>query len=188
MPLVNSYHSDQQMGDAMKQNLQQIKKAKSGDAEAFALLYSEIYTDLYRFALYALKNRADAEDAVSETVMDAFTSIHKLRRETSFQAWIFQILSTKCKRRFQEKKEMGEALPEELTDSGNLSGIAEHMDLCNCFFKLKDEERLIISMHIFAGYTSQEIAALLHLNANTVRSKESRALKKLSEWLSEQKG
>lgn len=48
-------------------------------------------------------------------------------------------------------------------------------------FELADEERLIISMHQFAGYTSREIAAILHMNENTVRSKESRALKK---WVS----
>ena len=79
----------------MYQNLQQIKKAKSGDAEAFADLYRSIYADLYRFALYTLKNPTDAEDAVSETVMDAFTSIHKLRSVASFKTWIFQILSIK---------------------------------------------------------------------------------------------
>ena len=56
----------------MNQDLQQIKKAKSGDTGAFAELYRTIYADLYRFALYTLKNPADAEDAVSETVMDAF--------------------------------------------------------------------------------------------------------------------
>ena len=53
------------------------------------------------------------------------------------------------------------------------------------FFRLKNEERLIISMHVFAGYTSREIAGILHMNANTVRSKESRALKKLLEQLSD---
>lgn len=88
------------MGESYNQYLQQIKKAKSGDTEAFAELYRSIYADLYRFALYTLKNPADAEDAVSETVMDAFTSIRKLRSETAFKAWIFKILSVKCKQRF----------------------------------------------------------------------------------------
>ena len=77
----------------MNQNLQQIKQAKSGDTDAFANLYRIYYTDLYRFALYTLKNPADAEDAVSETVIDAFASIRKLRLEASFKAWIFKILS-----------------------------------------------------------------------------------------------
>lgn len=52
-------------------------------------------------------------------------------------------------------------------------------------FELSDEERLIIGMHQFAGYTGREIAEILHMNENTVRSKESRGLKKLAqkmEW------
>ena len=35
-------------------------------------------------------------------------------------------------------------------------------------------------MHVFGGYTSREIAAILHMNANTVRTRESRALKKMA--------
>ena len=42
---------------------------------------------------------------------------------------------------------------------------------------------MIIAMHVFAGYTSREIAKQLHMNENTVRSKESRALKKMRDKL-----
>ncbi len=171
----------------MIQNLQQIKKAKSGDVDAFAALYSEIYLDLYRFALYSLRSPADAEDAVSETVIDAFTSIQKLRSEESFKAWIFKILSAKCKRRMRFIQPLLDEFSETIPDENSSENLAELIDVRNYFFQLKDEERLIISMHIFAGYTSQEIAKILHLNPNTVRSKESRALKKLSVQLSDHK-
>lgn len=164
----------------MKQNLQQIKKAKSGDRDAFAELYSSIYLDLYRFALYTLKNPADAEDVVSETVMDAFVSIRRLRSADSFKAWIFKILSTKCKRRFKQIQIQAVELPADLSAEDDLTHFDEKMDIRHYFYLLEDEERLIISMHIFAGYTSKEIAGILHMNANTIRSKESRALKKLA--------
>lgn len=169
----------------MNQNLQQIKMAKSGDADAFAELYRGIYLDLYRFALYTLRSPADAEDAVSETVMDAFTSIQKLRSEESFKAWIFKILSAKCKRRMKYLQPFPDEFSEKISFEDSSENLAELIDVRNYFFQLKDEERLIISMHIFAGYTSQEIAKILHLNPNTVRSKESRALKKLSKQLSD---
>ena len=51
------------------------------------------------------------------------------------------------------------------------------------FYRLDEEERLIISMHVFAGYTSKEIGRILHRNDNTIRSRESRALKKMEQWL-----
>ena len=49
-----------------------VEKARQRDAGAFAALYTQIYQDLYKFALYTLKNSHDAEDVVSDTVTDAF--------------------------------------------------------------------------------------------------------------------
>jgi RNA polymerase sigma factor (sigma-70 family) len=52
-------------------------------------------------------------------------------------------------------------------------------DVREAFFALKEEERMILCMHIFFGYKTREIAAQLSMNENTVRSRESRALQKL---------
>ncbi|MDD6615504.1 MAG: sigma-70 family RNA polymerase sigma factor, partial [Lachnospiraceae bacterium] len=52
------------------------------------------------------------------------------------------------------------------------------------FSQLSREERLILSMNPFAGYSSQEIGDVLGMNPNTVRSRQSRALKKMQEKLS----
>lgn len=76
-----------------------VKKAKYGDTEAFAKLYEKVYKKMYQFALYTLRSEEDAEDVVSETVMDAFASIKSLKKDELFSAWIFQILSNKCKKR-----------------------------------------------------------------------------------------
>ena len=59
----------------MNTKLQLVRRAKKGDAEAFADLYREIYQNLYRFALYMLGNPADAEDVVSDAVTDAWMTI-----------------------------------------------------------------------------------------------------------------
>lgn len=167
----------------MKFNLMDIKKAKQGDAAAFANLYRQVYEDLYRFALYTLKNKADAEDVVSETVMDAFATIKKLQKEESFKSWIFRILYNKCKDKLREYTKKTVELPEEYVEKSSTEKVEEGAVMRALFYELSEEERLIISMHLFAGYTSKEIGTLLHMNENTVRSKESRALKKLGEMV-----
>ena len=48
-----------------------IRRAKRGDVKAFSELYSRIYVELYKFALYTLKHPQEAEDAVSDTVKAA---------------------------------------------------------------------------------------------------------------------
>ena len=59
----------------------------------------------------------------------------------------------------------------------------ENLQIRQAFSRLTNEERLIISMHLFGGYTSKETARILHLKDATVRSKESRALQKMRTWL-----
>jgi RNA polymerase sigma-70 factor (ECF subfamily) len=167
----------------MEGTLDLIKKAKQGDAEAFAGLYGEIYENLYKFALYTLRNTADAEDAVSETVADAFASIGKLRKEESFRSWMFCILSNKCKDKLREYGRKTEELSEKLAAPQEQISLAEKLQVQKYFFKLAEGERMVVAMHVFGGYTSREIAQILHMNENTVRSKESRALKKLAGWL-----
>lgn len=164
----------------MENYLQQVKKAKNGDTKAFAWLYQQIYPDMYRFALYTLRDKEDAEDAVSEAVADAFAAILKLRSEEAFKSWMFKILSNKCKNKLKEYANKTLELPEDIEEKASGQQVEEAALVRKIFFELGEEERLIISMHLFAGYTSREMAELLHINENTIRSKESRALKKLA--------
>lgn len=157
-------------------------QARNGDAHAFAQLYALIYKDMYRFALYTLGHSQDAEDAVSETVMDAFAAIHSLREPEAFPAWIFRILTAKCKRRMRQYVNRTEELSDSLC--GREQDMTERLDVRRAFETLPQEDRLILSMNLFAGYSSQEIGELLGMNPNTVRSRQSRALKKIEALLS----
>lgn len=159
-----------------------VRQAKTGSAHAFALLYKEIYQDLYRFALYTLGHPQDAEDAVSEAVTDAFSQIRSLKEAAAFKSWMFRILTAKCRRKLKlyvnKTAQLEDIIPMEERDWN------EDLDVRKAFFSLSEEERLILSMNLFAGYTSQEIGNLLKLPPGTVRSKQSRALRKMAQQLS----
>lgn len=161
----------------MEVRLELVERAKAADASAFAELYQSVYQDLYRFAFYTLRHPQDAEDVVSETVMDAFRGIGRLREAEAFRGWIFRILSNKCKRRLKAYTKKTVPLDETIPDVP--PDMEEGYDTRRAFSELSDEERLILSMSLFGGYTSAEIGKFLHRNENTVRSKQSRALKKL---------
>ena len=64
-----------------------------------------------------------------------------------------------------------------------LADAAELLQVRMLFWELQPLDRMIIAMHLFAGYTGREIAGLLHMNENTVRSRESRALKNMRDKL-----
>lgn len=167
----------------MNMTTELIRQAQQGDTHAFAALYESVYKDLYRFAVYTLHHTQDAEDAVSETVLDAFARIHTIREAASFKSWIFRILTAKCSRKIRQYINAPSGLDESL--SGPDDDLCEQTDIQRALASLADEDRLIISMNIFAGYSSQEISDLLNMNPNTVRSRQSRALKKLGTMLAD---
>lgn len=162
--------------------------AKNGNTESFCKLYELYYKEMYRFAYYMLGNESDAEDVISETVIDAFTGIKNLKHPEKFKAWIFRILTTKCKRQialYVKKREYQSDT--EANQEGNCtdSSYAQDMDVQNAFHALNDTEKTVISLMVFAGYNSREIAKLLNSREGTIRSLKSRALQKMSKYLKE---
>ena len=154
-----------------------VERARSGDPDAFAALYADIYKDLYRYALYTLGRREDAEDVVMDTVTDAWKQIGSLREAGAFRGWMFRILSNKCSMVLKSYLVKTEELPEELP--GEVPDHADHVLARQMLESLTGEERTIITLHLFSGCTSREIGELLGMNPVTVRSKEFRALQRL---------
>jgi RNA polymerase sigma-70 factor (ECF subfamily) len=169
-----------------------VRAAVSGDAEAFASLYALVYKDLYHIALYSLKNQSDAEDAVSEAILDAFSSIRKLKDENAFKAWLMKILSVKIKRKFKEYYKSGQSLPAGIVFAPENSGLPESLkteinydiiDIKQEFEQLDVKDRFVLSLSVVGGYTSKEIAKFSGMNENTVRSRIARAKEKIKSKL-----
>lgn len=155
------------------------------DEEMFAKLYESVFPDLYRYALCILGHPQDAEDAVSEAVTAAYGNIRKLRKREAFKSWIFTILANVCRKRLrtearERKKAEGserECIPFEEMDH------AAVLDVRRAFAVLTDEEQEIIGLSVFGGYSSREIGRMLDQSDNTIRSRRSRALKKMEVML-----
>lgn len=160
--------------------------AKNGNTEAFCKLYELYYKDMYRFAYYTLGGSQDAEDVISETVLDAFSGIKNLKKPESFKAWIFQILSAKCKRQLAVYATNRNQLNnEEENITAEEQPYAEQLDVRSAFSALNETEKLIISLTVFAGYNSRETAKIMNIPEGTIRSTKSRAFTKMSNYLKE---
>lgn len=166
-----------------------VRRAQAGDAGAFAELYSLVYKDLYRIALLNLNNQHDASDVVSDTVLEAYTSITKLRDEKAFKAWIIKILTVKIKNKRKEYKEINN-FQEDVDDLSDAeeAAVSKEIDFGSIevmegFKQLSEEERMVLSLSVVSGYKSEEIARMFGTNANTVRSKVARAKARLKQLL-----
>ncbi|HZJ78011.1 MAG TPA: RNA polymerase sigma factor [Clostridia bacterium] len=155
-----------------------VKLAKQGDRQAFGELYSLYSTELYKYACYILGSSQLAQDAVQEAVCCAYAQISKLRNEDAFKSWLFKILSNTCKRIISTKKEYHLEDNEYICDFDRFD-FEISIELAIAMEKLKPEERMVLILSSVYGYKSREISENLNCSASTVRSKLSRALKKL---------
>ena len=69
--------------------------------EEFMRHYEEVYPQMYRTALYYMRNQQEAEDAVQDAVLTAYEKFHQLRDKEKFAPWIMQILVNRCRRRMK---------------------------------------------------------------------------------------
>lgn len=161
----------------MKDFSEDVKLAKKGSTEAFSRLYETVYKDLYHIALYSLKSSHDASDVVSDTVLDAYCSIDKLREPEKFRSWIMRILSAKIKRKQKEYFNTAEELNEDFPETDDFD--YDSVELKDALDKLDSESRLMLSMSVLGGYTSDEISEICELKSGTVRSRLSRIKEKL---------
>ena len=151
--------------------------AAKGDTEAFSRLYEMVYKDLYHIALYWLRNTHDACDAVSDTVIDAFSSIGKLKSPEAFKNWILKILYSKIKRKQKEYINCNNASEEEINESKDFN--FDSAELKEALETLDNESKIILSLSVLEGYSSKEIAEICGIRASTVRSRLTRIKQKL---------
>lgn len=163
----------------MKSFKEDVKLARDGDADAFARLYEKVYKDMYHVALGGLRSSQDAQDAVSEAVLDAFGSVKRLRDIEAFRVWIFRILSTKIKQKQREYAKPYSVDVYEHEEAASTETDIYSVEVNEALGKLSGDERLVISLCAISGYTSEQIARITGQKASTVRSKLSRARAKL---------
>ncbi len=164
-----------------------VLKAKNGSVDAFCLLYGKYKNKLYSYAFYKLGNSSDAEDAVQNCMLSAFEQIDKLKKTEAFSAWIFRILYCSCSALIKEQIRQRNT-----DDLDNYTNIASsdndkfilQEELRQALKILSDEERNIVLLSAVAGFKSKEIAQITGLSSGNVRTKLSRSLKKMKDYLS----
>lgn len=150
------------------------RKIETKEFEAAALPH---LNDLYRTAARLVHERAEAEDLVQETYLQAWKSFHRFQPGTNCRAWLFKILLNKIKHHrrqwFRLKRESDDTLvnlayqppiPEDLSDEEVLRALA----------KLPTYYREAILLTDVRELSYKEAAFILGVRVGTVMSRLSR--------------
>ncbi len=132
-------------------------------------------------------NEDDINEAVQETMIEAYKEIKKLKYNQYFKTWIIKILINKCNKQYRKNKK--ENISYEYNNLENQikeNEIQTDIDFYIIISKLEYVERIIVTLYYLERYTTKEIAKILNKNENTIKTKLSRAKKKLRRYLEEE--
>lgn len=159
-----------------------IKKAKQGDADKIGQIILENMQTLYRVAFGILKNDDEIYDAISATTVKVFENIHTLKKEEYVKTWITRILINECYKICNKNKKI---IYLENVQQKNLvhNDTHEELEFKNLIRNLNDELKEIVILYYFEDFSVKEISKIIKIPEGTVKTRLSRARKKLEDTI-----
>ena len=145
----------------------------------------ERYGDtIFRLAYSYLKNRADAEDVMQETLLKLYRAGEPFESPEHQRYWLVRVAVNECKKLlrspWRRRTDPLEAAPETAVwDSPAQSELFQQV------MALPTKYRAAIYLYYYEGYAVREIAALMGANPSTVQTWLMRARGKLKKNLKE---
>jgi RNA polymerase sigma-70 factor (ECF subfamily) len=171
-----------ELGGALLES-QLIERIKRKDKEAFKELYNLYANQAIRTAIAITKSNATASDVVQETFIRVYKNIDRFDNIKAFKPWFYKILINECNR---VMKTSSNVVYLEDSDKEAISGSSadmyefqEYEDLYTAIKSLDDDVRIPIVLKYLKGFKEEEIADILTLNLNTVKSRLFRGRQKL---------
>lgn len=126
---------------------------------------------LYRIAYGQLREPQDRMDAVQNALLKAWSSRHRLRESAYFETWLIRILINEC-HNLQRKRPFVplDALPDRAAHTPD-----SREDVRDAILRLPEKQRICIILHYMEGYKTAEVAKILRIPEETVRSRLKRA-------------
>ncbi|MBD7944916.1 MULTISPECIES: RNA polymerase sigma factor [Psychrobacillus] len=140
----------------------------------------------YLLAYSYMKNEQDALDIVQDSIQKALQSLHTLKDEQQLKSWFYKIVvrtAIDFLRKNKRIQVMNDEQLEFLTPHQN--DTYENMDLNEALESLPSTLREVIVLRYFEDLKIEDVAYILDVNINTVKSRIYKALKLLKIELTE---
>jgi RNA polymerase sigma-70 factor (ECF subfamily) len=179
---------------------------RRGDTAAFRTLMQRYNQRLFRMARGVLGDSADAEDAVQEAYVLAFTHIDQFREAASLVTWLSRIVLNEAFRRLRQRKDMtalddnddssgqariaqvlpfpgaqGPSTPEEDAARAEIRRVLER-----AIDNLPDMFRVVFVLREIEQMSVEETATCLAIQTDTVKTRLHRARRLLGRSLRQQ--
>ncbi|UQZ36754.1 RNA polymerase [Paenibacillus sp. PK3_47] len=148
-------------------------QAKAGDREAFISLVKQFENSLHYMAKSMLGKDEDVADALQETILKAYKSMHSLREPQFIKTWIFRILINECNSILSGRSRA--LVYAEVPESASPSDEYDKVDLREAVDRLEEKMKVVVILHYFEDLPLRQIASVLEISESAVKMRLSRA-------------
>ena len=176
-----------------------VKRAKSGDYQAFDLLVLKYQSRLISTAFKFVKDVQISEDIVQDSFIKAFNALESFREDSSFYTWIYRITVNTSKNFLVSKKRKSELLNSDLSEEASyeiepvetyspedlLQATQLQKVITETFDQLGEDTRTALTLRELDGLSYEQIADVVNCPVGTVRSRIFRGREVIDEAISE---
>lgn len=172
-----------------------VKRARAGDAEAFAQLVEIYQTAIYNLCYRMLGEAGEAEDSAQEAFLRAYSQFNSYDPTRSFKTWLFSIASHYCIDRLRKRRLIWLSIededlpphpalqeptpgPEEVSLRREQTAVIQSL-----LAKLPPEDRAVIVLRYWYDLSYEEIAEATRNTVSAVKSRLHRARGAVAEML-----
>src|SRR5712675_3277128 len=175
-----------------------VRLAQTGDKEAFEELVRRHQHRVFAVAGGILRRREDVEDIAQQVFVKAYFSLKRFDQRAAFSTWLYKITVNECwdllrKRKSrplvyesdfsEEQSRQYSAMEREATkglDTSDRMAMRERLE--NMLGQLEKRDRAMLILREVEGFSVEEIADSMGLNANTVKVRLFRARRRIVEY------
>jgi RNA polymerase sigma-70 factor, ECF subfamily len=176
-----------------------VSAAKNGDTSAFEELVNRYERKIFRIAKNITGNQVDAEDAMQDAFLKAYTHLGEFQGDSRFYTWLVRIAANESLMRLRKRRPNHFSLDEPLEHEGDLmprdleewrpnpeqqyskSELKEIVD--EMIESLPPEFRVVVLLRDIEELSTEDTAATLGISVSAVKSRLLRARLKLREKL-----
>jgi RNA polymerase sigma-70 factor, ECF subfamily len=172
-----------------------VRRAQGEEKEAFEELIRRHQHRVFAVAGGILRKREDVEDVAQQVFVKAYFSLKRFDQRAAFSTWLYKITVNECWDLLRKKKvrplvyesDLSQEQARQVMSSAEKSNhgpdISERLEarqrLERLLHGLDERDRLMLMLKEVEGFSIEEIAEVLDLNANTVKVRLFRARRRV---------
>ena len=170
-----------------------VRRAATGDREAFAELLERHYDRVYRVAHRVLGDAEEAADLAQDVCVGLPAKLATWRGESRFETWLYRVVVNAARdalrrKAVRQRSERGYAELDALARSGDDAGQCASAWLRRALGRLSDDLRMTVSLVLEEGLRHAEAGVVLGVSESTVSWRMHEARKRLRALAAEEEG